>query len=64
MREFEAVELISTHDTGFIISIDRYDFCRVVGEKIDMRAPMQNLKSLGFTLQEYLAQNKLVNDKV
>ena len=63
MREFEAVKLISTHDTGFIISIDRYDFCRVVGEKIDMWTPMQNLKSLGFTLQEYLAQNKLVNDK-
>ena len=60
MKEFEAVELIPTHETGFIISIDNANFCHVVGASFNMRTPMDNLKSLGFSLQEFLSEHELV----
>lgn len=60
MKEFEAVELIPTHETGFITSVDKDNFCTVIGKNLNMRTAMHNLKPLGFTLQEFLSEHELI----
>ena len=65
MKEFEAVELIGdlSHNIGFIISIDKDNFCKVIGSKINMKTPIYNLRPLGFTLQEFLNKCELIIKK-